>query len=135
VIRAHFGLDRHPFALDSVALLPHQAEILETLRVHCQQGGLCVLVGEPGTGKSVVKQPLVHHDPKRLITPVVNRTLHTYSSVLRILCQAFQIDVEGRDFGRPIASITRARCSPQSSRTRTSSTCAPPPYGAGNRAT
>jgi hypothetical protein len=28
----------------------------------------------------------------------VNRTLHTYSSVLRILCQAFQIDLEGRDF-------------------------------------
>jgi len=99
VIRAHFGLDRHPFALDSVALLPHQAEVLETLRVHCQQGGLCVVVGEPGTGKSVVKQALAQHDPKRLITPVVNRTLHTYSSVLRILCQAFQIDVEGRDFG------------------------------------
>ncbi len=38
------------------------------------------------------------HDPKRLITPVVNRTLHTYTSVLRILCQAFQIDVDGRDF-------------------------------------
>ena len=99
MIRAHFGLDRHPFALDAIALLPHQAEVLETLRVHCQQGGLCVVVGEPGTGKSVVKQALVQHDPKRLITPVVNRTLHTYSSVLRILCQAFQIDVEGRDFG------------------------------------
>ena len=36
------------------------------------------------------------HDPKRLITPVVNRTLHTYHSVLRILCDAFQIDAGGR---------------------------------------
>lgn len=98
MIRAHFGLDRNPFALDSITLLPHQAQVLETLRVHCQQGGLCVIVGEPGTGKSVLKQALVQHDPKRLITPVVNRTLHTYSSVLRILCQAFQIDVDGRDF-------------------------------------
>lgn len=89
MIRAHFGLDRQPFALDALVLLPHQAEVLETLRVHCQQGGLCLVVGEPGTGKSVIKQALVQHDPKRLITPVVNRSLHTYSSVLRVLCQAF----------------------------------------------
>lgn len=97
MIRAHFGLDRNPFSADSLALLPHQQEIFDTLRVHCQQGGLCVVVGDPGTGKSVIKQALVSHDPKRLITPVVNRTLHTYHSVLRILCDAFQIDAEGRD--------------------------------------
>jgi type II secretory pathway predicted ATPase ExeA len=98
MIRAHFGLDRNPFSNDIPALLPLQQEVFDTLRVHCQQGGLCLVVGEPGTGKSVIKQALVQHDPKRLITPVVNRTLHTYHSVLRILCQAFQIDTEGRDF-------------------------------------
>ncbi len=97
MIRAHFGIDRHPFSTDNPALLPHQQEIFDTLRVHCQQGGLCVVVGEPGTGKSVIKQALVNHDPKRLITPVVNRTLHTYHSVLRILCDAFQIDDDGLD--------------------------------------
>lgn len=97
MIRSHFGIEQSPFALDRLALLPHQAVVLETLRVHCQQGGLCVVVGEPGTGKSVIKQALAQHDPKRLIAPVVNRTLHTYSSVLRILCDAFQIDVNGRD--------------------------------------
>jgi type II secretory pathway predicted ATPase ExeA len=97
MIRSHFGLSRDPFASTKLELLPHQSSILETLRVHCQQGGLCVVVGEPGTGKSVLKQALVEHDPKRLITPVVNRTLYTYHSVLRILCEAFQIGVEGRD--------------------------------------
>jgi type II secretory pathway predicted ATPase ExeA len=96
MIRSHFGIDRNPFSADSSVLLPHQEEIFDTLRVHCQQGGLCVVVGDPGTGKSVIKQALVNHDPKRLITPVVNRTLHTYSSVLGILCDAFQIDPEGR---------------------------------------
>jgi type II secretory pathway predicted ATPase ExeA len=74
-----------------------QQEVFDTLRVHCQQGGLCIVVGEPGTGKSVIKSALVQHDPKRLITPVVNRTLHTYHSVLRILCEAFQIDTDGWD--------------------------------------
>ena len=102
MIRAHFGLERDPFAHgdggDPLTLLPHQQDILDTLRVHCQQGGLCLVVGEPGTGKSVIKQALCARDPKRLIAPVVNRTLHTYHSTLRILCEAFQLDTAGRDF-------------------------------------
>jgi type II secretory pathway predicted ATPase ExeA len=98
MIRSHFGLDRNPFAREGRQLLPRQQEVLETLRVHCQQGGLCVIVGEPGTGKSAIKDALRQHDPKRMLTPVVNRTLHTYHSTLRILCEAFQIDTEGLDF-------------------------------------
>jgi MSHA biogenesis protein MshM len=99
MIRAHFGLEQDPFVHhESFALLPHQVEIFETLRVHCQQGGLCIVVGEPGTGKSALKQALCKHDPKRMITPVVNRTLHTYPSTIRILCEAFQIDSDGQSF-------------------------------------
>jgi len=98
MIRAHFGLDQNPFCADNLDLLSHQREVFETLKVHCQQGGLCVVVGEPGTGKSVLKEALRLHDPKRLLTPIVNRTLHTYHSVLRILCQAFCIETGGRDF-------------------------------------
>jgi type II secretory pathway predicted ATPase ExeA len=45
----------------------------------------------------VLKQALVNLDPKRLMTPVVNRTLHTYHNTLRILCEAFQTEFEGRD--------------------------------------
>jgi MSHA biogenesis protein MshM len=56
MIRAHFGLDKDPFCSQQLALLPHQQQVLDTLRVHCQQGGLCVIVGESGTGKSVVKR-------------------------------------------------------------------------------
>ena len=77
MIRAHFGLEKDPFSSTNLALLPQQREVLDTLRVHCQQGGLCVVVGEPGTGKSVIKQALCQYDPNRLIAPVVNRTLHT----------------------------------------------------------
>jgi MSHA biogenesis protein MshM len=55
MIRAHFGLEKDPFSSTNLTLLPQQREVLDTLRVHCQQGGLCVVVGEPGTGKSVIK--------------------------------------------------------------------------------
>ncbi len=97
MIRSHFGLLRNPFDAESITLLAHQQEIFDILRVHAQQGGLCLVLGEPGTGKSVLKQALLNHDPKRMITPVVNRTLHTYHNTLRILCEAFQIEFEGRD--------------------------------------
>jgi|SRR5665213_3072966 len=79
MIRSHFGLQRNPFDPEALTLLAHQQEIFDILRVHAQQGGLCLVLGEPGTGKSVLKQTLLTHDPKRMITPVVNRTLHSPS--------------------------------------------------------
>jgi MSHA biogenesis protein MshM len=97
MIRSHLGLQRNPFDTETLTLLAHQQEIFDILRVHAQQGGLCLVLGEPGTGKSILKQALLNHDPKRLITPVVNRTLHTYHNTLRILCEAFQIEFAGHD--------------------------------------
>lgn len=97
MIRSHFGLTRNPFDSETPTLLSHQQEVFEILRVHAQQGGLCLVLGEPGTGKSVIKHAIINHDPKRMITPVVNRTLHTYHNTLRILCEAFQIEFDGRD--------------------------------------
>ncbi len=92
MIRTYFGLSQNPFAPENAALMAHQQEILDTLLVHCQQGGLCLLLGEPGTGKTTIKQALKRHDEKRLVAPVVSRTLHTYRNTLRILCQAFGVE-------------------------------------------
>jgi type II secretory pathway predicted ATPase ExeA len=97
MIRSHFGLQRNPFDTENLTLLEPQRQVLDILRVHAQQGGLCLVLGEPGTGKTILKEALVNLDPKRLITPVVNRTLHAYHSTLRIFCEAFQIASEGRD--------------------------------------
>lgn len=98
MIRSYFGIEKTPFDMQEPQLLPQQHEVLDILRVHCQQGGLCLILGEPGTGKSVLKQALIDSDPKRLIAPAVGRTLHTYTSVVRILCQAFAIDDAGGTF-------------------------------------
>jgi type II secretory pathway predicted ATPase ExeA len=71
MIRAHFGLASDPFSAENITLLPHQQQVLDIVRVHCQQGGFCLIMGEPGTGKSVLKRALCEDDSKRLITPVV----------------------------------------------------------------
>jgi len=100
MIRNYFGLETNPFDNRKTQLLAHQQEILDTLLVHARQGGLCVVMGEPGTGKSIIKHALIKHDPKRIITPSVSRTLHTYSNTLQILCEAFGIEACGRDTHR-----------------------------------
>ena len=100
MIRSHFGLEKNPFDPHKPALLAQQKEIFETVKVHAQQGGLCLIMGEPGTGKTVIKQAIIAHDPKRMITPAIARTLHTYSNTLQILCEAFDIEVNGRDTRR-----------------------------------
>jgi MSHA biogenesis protein MshM len=98
MIRAWFATDKNPFALDELALMPHQSEIFDIIRVHAQQGGLCLVVGEPGTGKSVLKQAIIGHDPRRMITPALSRTLHSYRNTLRILCELCELDTDGNDY-------------------------------------
>jgi type II secretory pathway predicted ATPase ExeA len=96
MIRSHFGLERNPFDGEEITLLPHQQAAFETIQVHSRQGGLCVIMGDPGTGKSVIKNAIVNQDQKKVITPTVSRTLHTYPSILKILCTAMNIDPGGR---------------------------------------
>ena len=57
MIRSHFGLQRNPFDPEAVCLLPHQQEIFDILRVHAQQGGLCLVLGEPAEPSSAGRRP------------------------------------------------------------------------------
>ncbi len=95
MIRSHFGLSKIPFDTGETCLLDHQQDVLDMLMVHAQQGGLCLVLGEPGTGKSEIKRGLIERDTRKMVTAVVNRTLHTYSNTLRILCDAFQVEYDG----------------------------------------
>ncbi len=97
MIRSYFGITSNPFEKPR-QLLEHQQPIFDTLKVHCQQGGLCLVLGQPGIGKSTLKNQLQNHDPKRLMTPRIGRTLHTYTNILRILCNSFGIEDSGNDF-------------------------------------
>jgi type II secretory pathway predicted ATPase ExeA len=100
MIRSYFGLSDNPFSMRdaTVKLLAQQQEIHDTLRVHCQQGGLCVVVGRPGTGKSVIKESLTRLPEKEYLVAAIARTLHTYTNTVKILCEAFRIEFESSAF-------------------------------------
>jgi len=99
MIRAYFGLQKNPFSVDDISLLPQQEEVYDTLRVHNQQGGLCLILGVPGTGKSITKEALRREaDDKRMLVVTISRTLHTYTNTIRILCEAFKIEHNGSHF-------------------------------------
>jgi type II secretory pathway predicted ATPase ExeA len=98
MIRSFFGLTQNPFDAREWELLPPQQEIHDTLKVHCQQGGLCLVLGVPGTGKSVLKQSLLRLPEKQYLVAAVGRTLHTYTNTVKILCEAFRVEFESCAF-------------------------------------
>ena len=98
MIRSFFGIDQNPFSIDNIKLLDNQQDIYDILKVHSQQGGLCLLMGEPGTGKTIIKESIKQNADKRMVIVTVSRTLHTYINTIKILCQAFNIDFEGSYF-------------------------------------
>ena len=98
MIRSFYGIAEDPFSTRHISLLPQQQEIHDTLRVHCQQGGLCLIVGNPGTGKSVIKESLQQRNDKRERVVSVARTLHTYTNTVKILSEAFSVEFDGNAF-------------------------------------
>jgi len=98
MIRSFYGLTQNPFDLRDLQLLPQQQEIHDILKVHCQQGGLCLVLGVPGTGKTVIKQSLQRLPENQHLVATVARTLHTYTNTVKILCDAFRIDFESSAF-------------------------------------
>jgi MSHA biogenesis protein MshM len=98
MIRAFWGLTQNPFDLRELELLPAQQEIHDTLKVHCQQGGLCLVLGVPGTGKSILKQALLRLPEKQYLVAAIGRTLHTYTNTVKILCEAFRVEFESSAF-------------------------------------
>ena len=98
MIRSFFGIEKDPFAIDTITLLSNQQEIYDILKVHSQQGGLCLLMGEPGTGKTIIKESLKQNTDKRMVIISIARTLHTYINTINQLCNALCIEQTGSYF-------------------------------------
>lgn len=98
MIRAFYGTQVNPFAPEHIELLDHQQEVFDIIQVHSHQGGLCLLMGEPGTGKSVIKDAIHQQATKMAKVVNIGRTLHTYFNTVKILCHAFKIEHSGTSF-------------------------------------
>ena len=98
MIRAYYGIAANPFTTDRISLLPHQQEVFDILQVHAQQGGLCLLMGEAGTGKTMIKNTINQQAGKTTLVVGVARTLHTYFNTIKILCHACKTEHDGSSF-------------------------------------
>ena len=98
MIRSYFGTTANPFSTDHIELLRHQQEVFDILLVHAVQGGLSLLMGEPGTGKSVIKESIKQHNDKQQVVVTIARTLHTYRNIIKMLCDAFNVEYSGTSF-------------------------------------
>ena len=78
--------------------MPQQHEIHDTLKVHCQQGGLCLVLGIPDTGKSSSNNRSSASPENQYLVATVARTLHTYTNTVKILCDAFKVEFESNAF-------------------------------------
>ena len=98
MIKSYFGIEKTPFSNEHVELLKHQQSIFDILKVHSQQGGFCLLMGQPGTGKSTIRDAIISQSDKLTEIISISRTLHTYRNTIKILCQAYKIEDSGDSF-------------------------------------
>jgi MSHA biogenesis protein MshM len=103
VIKSLFGITKEPFNRSLLALLHQQQQIVDIIQIHAQQGGLSVVTGEPGVGKSVLREHIESLNNERENTVVsVARTLHTYLDILKLLAETFTLEVPTKDLEKAL---------------------------------
>ena len=103
MIKSTFGLTREPFYRTDVTLLAQQAEAAEMIKIHAQHGGFSVIVGNPGVGKSVLREHLEAMGKERdTVVISFTQTMHTYQPILKQLAQSMQLSVALGDIEREL---------------------------------
>ncbi len=103
MIKSIFGVTKEPFNRDNLSLLSQQKQIFDIVKIHSQQGGFSVVIGEPGVGKSVLREHIELLEKERDITVAsCSRTLHSYINILKQLAESFKIDVPTRDIEKEL---------------------------------
>lgn len=93
MINAIWGIANEPFKRDKPVLLSQQKQIVELINIHASQGGFSVIVGDPGVGKTIVREHIEQLDSTRECTVAsCSRTLHTYRQIIWQLAEAFKLD-------------------------------------------
>jgi MSHA biogenesis protein MshM len=93
MIKATFGITKEPFNRSDFTLLPQQEEAFELIKIHAQHGGFSVVIGQPGVGKSVLRECVeaLNKTPDAVVASF-SRTLHTYLKILKQLADSLTLD-------------------------------------------
>ena len=70
MINAIWGISHTPFQRDNFNLLPQQQEIFDIIKTHTQHGGFSVVIGDPGVGKSILREHIEQLNGPRECTVV-----------------------------------------------------------------
>ena len=93
MIKSIFATTKEPFSRSGLSLLSQQ-QICDIIKIHAGQGGFSVIIGEPGVGKSVLREHIEHWHNERDTTVIsMSRTMHTYVNILKQFAAAFKLDV------------------------------------------
>lgn len=103
MLTAILGITKEPFNRLEPALLPQQKKAAQIIKIHSQQGGFSVIIGNPGVGKTVLRQHIEALGSEPDVTVVAfSRTMHTYINILKQIAQAFEIEVQLRELENAI---------------------------------
>lgn len=103
MIKASFGITKEPFNRSGLSLLPQQQQIVEIIKIHSQHGGFSVITGNPGVGKSVLREHIEQLDnDKETVVVSFSRTMHSYINILRQLAESFKIDPRPKDMEKEL---------------------------------
>ena len=98
MIKATFGLTKEPFYRSDLTLLPQQREVIDMIRIHAQHGGFSVITGNPGVGKSVIREHLEQLGKERdAVVVSFIQTMHTYLPILKQLAESLHLSVPLKD--------------------------------------
>ena len=106
MIKQTFGITKVPFLQSDFSLLPHQKEIADVIHIHSQHGGLCVLTGEPGVGKTTIKAHLEKqaHEKGQLIISF-SRTMDTYNKIIHQMANALELEAPDKKLEQSIITM------------------------------
>jgi len=93
IITSIFGIKKEPFNNPTPTLLPSQQKIFDTIKVHASYGGFSLILGEPGVGKTVIKNAVEQlAKSKDVVCASISRTMHTYGNILSQIAETLGID-------------------------------------------
>jgi type II secretory pathway predicted ATPase ExeA len=106
MIKQTFCITKIPFLQSDAQLLPHQQEIADVIHIHTQHGGLCVVTGESGVGKSTLKAHIEEKATQRN-QKVINfsRTMDTYNKLLKQIADSLELEEKDKKLENAIISL------------------------------